>query len=138
MIFQTYKNAILRSVHSFGWILWLCFYPLELLIIFILISIRHIWIQSYFNQTLVLNNNDQYSNMNNVMFDKLYCDNKRPSKCESMFRWPKNVVTNIVFQNSRIFNSTKPILKEIFINYTQNKVVQLSNNAIVKEDYFLN
>jgi hypothetical protein len=27
---------------------------------------------------------------------------------------------------------TKPILKEFFINYIQNKVVQLPNNAIVK------
>jgi len=27
MIFQTYKNAILKNVHSFGWLLWLWFYP---------------------------------------------------------------------------------------------------------------
>ncbi len=27
VIFQTYKNAILRSVHSLGWLLWLCSYP---------------------------------------------------------------------------------------------------------------
>jgi len=27
VIFQTYKNVILRSVHSFWWLLWLCFYP---------------------------------------------------------------------------------------------------------------
>ncbi len=27
MIFQTYKNVFLRSVHSLGWLLWLCFYP---------------------------------------------------------------------------------------------------------------
>jgi hypothetical protein len=26
VIFQTYKNTILRSVHSLGWLLWLCFY----------------------------------------------------------------------------------------------------------------
>jgi hypothetical protein len=31
--------------------------------------------------------------------------------------------------------STKPILKEGFINYTQNKVAQLPNNAIVKGNY---
>jgi hypothetical protein len=31
--------------------------------------------------------------------------------------------------------STKPILIEFFINYTQNKVVQLPNNAIVKGNY---
>ncbi len=27
VIFQTYKNAILKSVHSFRWFLWLWFYP---------------------------------------------------------------------------------------------------------------
>jgi hypothetical protein len=27
VIFQTYKNAILRNVHSLGWLLQLCFYP---------------------------------------------------------------------------------------------------------------
>jgi hypothetical protein len=27
VIFQTYKNAILKSVHSLGWLHWLCFYP---------------------------------------------------------------------------------------------------------------
>jgi hypothetical protein len=27
VIFQTYKNVILRSVHSLGWLLWLWFYP---------------------------------------------------------------------------------------------------------------
>ncbi len=26
IIFQTYKNAILKDVHSFGWLLWLWFY----------------------------------------------------------------------------------------------------------------
>jgi len=26
VIFQTYKNAILKNVHPFGWPLWLCFY----------------------------------------------------------------------------------------------------------------
>jgi len=28
VIFQTYKNIVLKNVHSFGWLLWLCFYPL--------------------------------------------------------------------------------------------------------------
>jgi hypothetical protein len=28
VIFQTYKNAVLRNVHSLGWLLWLCFYNL--------------------------------------------------------------------------------------------------------------
>jgi hypothetical protein len=27
VIFQTYKNVVLKSVHSLGWLLWLCFYP---------------------------------------------------------------------------------------------------------------
>jgi hypothetical protein len=27
VIFQTYKNIVLRSVHSLMWFLWLCFYP---------------------------------------------------------------------------------------------------------------
>jgi hypothetical protein len=27
VIFQTYKNEILRRVDSFGWLLWLYFYP---------------------------------------------------------------------------------------------------------------
>ncbi len=26
-IFETYKKVVLRSVHSLGWFLWLCFYP---------------------------------------------------------------------------------------------------------------
>jgi hypothetical protein len=27
VIFQTYKNIVLRSVYSLEWLLWLCFYP---------------------------------------------------------------------------------------------------------------
>jgi hypothetical protein len=27
MIFQIYKNTILKNIHSLGWLLWLCFYP---------------------------------------------------------------------------------------------------------------
>jgi len=27
VIFQTYKNTILRSAHSLGWLFWLWFYP---------------------------------------------------------------------------------------------------------------
>jgi hypothetical protein len=27
VIFQTYQNAIVRSVQSLGWLLWWCFYP---------------------------------------------------------------------------------------------------------------
>ncbi len=32
MIFQTYKNVVLRNVHSLGWLFSLCFYPLMLTI----------------------------------------------------------------------------------------------------------
>jgi hypothetical protein len=28
MIFQKYKNVVLRNIHSFGWLLWLWFYPI--------------------------------------------------------------------------------------------------------------
>ncbi len=28
VIFQTYKNVILKNVHSLEWLFWLCFYPL--------------------------------------------------------------------------------------------------------------
>jgi hypothetical protein len=55
---------------------------------------------------------------------------------ESMLQWPKNVVTNIVFKIIQLLTSTKPILKEFFINYTQNKIVQLPGNAIIKGNYF--
>jgi hypothetical protein len=34
MIFQTYENVVLRSVHSLRWLLWLCFYPLWFFSIF--------------------------------------------------------------------------------------------------------
>jgi hypothetical protein len=34
--------------------------------------------------------------------------------------------------------STKPTSKEVFINYIQNKVVQLPNNVIVKWNYIFN
>jgi hypothetical protein len=30
VIFQTYKNIVLRNVHSLGWFLSLCFYPIKL------------------------------------------------------------------------------------------------------------
>jgi hypothetical protein len=37
----------------------------------------------------------------------------------------------------QLSTSTKPILKEVFIDYIQNKVVQLPNNEIFKEIIFL-
>jgi hypothetical protein len=36
----------------------------------------------------------------------------------------------LFFETMWLSISTKPILKELFINYTQNKVIQLLNNAI--------
>jgi hypothetical protein len=44
----------------------------------------------------------------------------------------KNVVTNIFFQNYVISALSKPILKDVSINYIQIKVVQLPNNIIIK------
>jgi len=54
---------------------------------------------------------------------------------ENTLQWPKNVVINMIFQNYVIPASTKLILKDVFINYTQNKVVQLPNNVIIKGNY---
>jgi hypothetical protein len=41
-------------------------------------------------------------------------------------------VLSLFFENMQFSTSTKPILIKNFINYTQNKVIQLPNNAIVK------
>jgi hypothetical protein len=35
----------------------------------------------------------------------------------------------------QLSTSIKPILKEVFINYTQNKVVQYPNNEIIKGNH---
>jgi len=35
----------------------------------------------------------------------------------------------------QLSTSTKPILKEVSINYIENKVVQLPNSAIIKGNY---
>jgi hypothetical protein len=51
---------------------------------------------------------------------------------ENTLQWPKNVDTNTIFQNYVILAFSKPILKDVFINYTQNKVVQLPNIVIIK------
>jgi len=39
VIFQVYKNVILKSVHSLGWLLWLCFYYSVIKLKIILMSI---------------------------------------------------------------------------------------------------
>jgi hypothetical protein len=43
---------------------------------------------------------------------------------ENTLWWPKNVITNIFFEIMQLSTSTKSILKEVFINCTQNKVLQ--------------
>jgi hypothetical protein len=35
----------------------------------------------------------------------------------------------------QLLTFTKPILKEVFINYIQNKVIYLPNNVVVKGNY---
>jgi hypothetical protein len=45
---------------------------------------------------------------------KLY--SKCPPSPPSQVQWPKNVVTNIVFQNCATFNFHQAILKEVFVN----------------------
>jgi len=53
--------------------------------------------------------------------------------------WLKIVVTNIVFWNCMTFNFYQTNIKKVFVNYTQNKVIQLPNNAIVRSsNYILN
>ncbi len=37
----------------------------------------------------------------------------------------------------QLSTSTKPILKEDFINCIQNKVIQLPNNAIIRKNIFV-
>jgi hypothetical protein len=46
----------------------------------------------------------------------------------------KNCCFKYCFQHS---TSTKPILKEVFINCIQNKISQLPNNAIIKKNIFV-
>jgi hypothetical protein len=41
----------------------------------------------------------------------------------------------LFFETMQLSTFTKLILKEVFINYTQIKVIQLPNNAIVKGNY---
>jgi hypothetical protein len=48
----------------------------------------------------------------------------------------QNMLSQILFfKIMQLSTSMKPILKEVFINYTQNMVVQLPNNANVKRNY---
>jgi hypothetical protein len=54
---------------------------------------------------------------------------------ESTLRWPKKVHKYCFSKLMQLSTSTKLILKEIFIIYTQNEVVQLLSNAIIKGNY---
>jgi hypothetical protein len=61
---------------------------------------------------------------------KLYI--KCPPECGG-----QNMSSQILFfKIVQLLTSTKPILKEVFANYTKNKVIQLPNNVIVKGNYF--
>jgi L-lactate permease len=51
--------------------------------------------------------------------------------------WLKIVVTNIVFWNCMTFNFYQTNIKKVFVNYTQNKVIQLPNNAIVRSSNYI-
>ncbi len=45
------------------------------------------------------------------------------------------MLSQFIFKIGQLSTSTKLILKEGFINYTQNKVIQLPNNAIIKGNH---
>jgi hypothetical protein len=54
---------------------------------------------------------------------------------ESTLHWPKKVQKYCFAKLMQLSTSTKLILKDIFIIYTQNEVVQLLSNAIIKGNY---
>jgi len=56
-------------------------------------------------------------------------------KVKAHYSGQKIFLKTLFFKTMSFSTSTKLILKELFINYTQNKVVHLSNNAIVKGNY---
>jgi hypothetical protein len=56
---------------------------------------------------------------------------------DSTLRWPKNVVKNIIFKIVWLSTSTKSILKDVFINYTQNKVVQLTKTMQLSKKLYV-
>jgi hypothetical protein len=41
----------------------------------------------------------------------------------------------LFFETMQLSTSTKPILKEVFINYIQNKIVQLPNKTFIKGNH---
>jgi hypothetical protein len=54
---------------------------------------------------------------------------------EAHYNGQKMLSQILFFKHVQLSTFTKPILKEVFINDTQNKVVQLLDNAIVKRNY---
>jgi hypothetical protein len=55
---------------------------------------------------------------------------------ESTLQWSKNVIINIFFKIVHLSISSKSRFLKTFLIYTQNKIVQLSNNAIVRRTMF--
>jgi hypothetical protein len=56
-------------------------------------------------------------------------------KVKALHSGQKMLSQILFFKTMQLSTSTKPILKEVFINYIQNKVVQLPNNENFKENY---
>jgi hypothetical protein len=54
------------------------------------------------------------------------------TKVKTHYKGQKLLSQILFFKIVQLSTSTKPILKEVFINYIQNKVAQLPNNIIVK------
>jgi hypothetical protein len=55
-------------------------------------------------------------------------------KVKAHYYGQKIFLETLFFETMSFSTSTKSILKEVFVNYTQNKVVQLSNKTIVKRN----
>jgi len=92
VIFQIYKNAILRNVHypSFGWHLWLCFY-LEIFLFFLWFFVRCDATKTCRNGTKIYH----FSNFGIFLFKRICF--------RSMLEWN---LTKINFPNIRMFTST--------------------------------
>jgi hypothetical protein len=71
VISLTYKKTILRSVHSIGWLLWLCFYLDDILIYSKLVK-EHAQLLEYVLQKF--HDNKSYANKMKGEFIKLEMD----------------------------------------------------------------
>jgi len=65
-----------------------------------------------------------------------YVSIKVGAKVKTHYGGQKLLSQILFFKIVWLSTSFKPIFKKVFINYTQNKVIQLSNNAIVKRNMF--